>query len=394
MRSQLEIKRQRGDFIGSFAVFGYQKDPEDHHKLIVDDYAADVVRDIFRWKLDGLSSGDIADKLNQTGIPTPLDYKKSLGMGYSTPFRVKADSTWCAKMVLRILQNPVYIGTLAQGRVTTPSYKVKRLVNKPKEDWAVVEGCHEAIIERGDFETVQKVLLLDTRTSVSGQAVEPFSGVVFCGECGAPMTRKSNTSGKHKYTYYICSAHKNDKSCYCHSLRRDALDEIVLELLQKRIQDVIDLDDLLAMTDTAQLQKANLKKLRERLTKKETEIERCQDLLRKLYESLADGILTRDEYHEMKATYTRRRAEAEEQAETMREELSQEMDAGADERAWAAQFRKHRNLTELDRCVVVTLIERVRIYREHRVEIVFRWQNEYQNAVDLLTRALAEKKAV
>ena len=132
IRSQLEIKRQRGDFIGPFATFGYQKDPDDHHKLLIDEYAANVVRDMFMWKLSGVSSCDIADRLTKAGIPTPMDYKRSLGMRYKTSFRVKTESVWSANMVLRILKNPIYIGTLEQGRVTTPNYKIKRLVYKPR----------------------------------------------------------------------------------------------------------------------------------------------------------------------------------------------------------------------------------------------------------------------
>ena len=394
IRSQLEIKRKRGDFIGSFAVFGYKKDPEDHHKLVVDDYAADVVRDIFKWKLEGVSALDIADRLSAAGIPTPLDYKRSQGMRYNTPFRTKAESVWGAKTVLRILQNPVYTGTLEQGRVTTPSYKVKRLVNKPREEWAVIEDNHEAIIDRADFDIIQKVLSLDTRTSVGGQTVELFSGMVFCGECGGAMIRKTVPSGKNKYVYYICAAHKNEKTCYSHSLRDKALEEIVLEVLKKHIQDVIDLSDLLEMTGAAQLQKANVRKLRERLDKKQTEIDRCQTLLRKLYESLADGVIDRDEYQDLKKTYTRRRDEAEEQAEAIREEMTQQTENNAEGRSWMEQFRKHQNITALDRSIVVTLIERILIYREHRVEIVFRWHNEYKWYMDLLAQALSVKEAV
>lgn len=394
IRSQLEIKRKRGDFIGSFAVFGYKKDPEDHHKLVVDDYAADVVRDIFKWKLEGVSALDIADRLSAAGIPTPLDYKRSQGMRYNTPFRTKAESVWGAKTVLRILQNPVYTGTLEQGRVTTPSYKVKRLVNKPRDEWAVIEDNHEAIIDRADFDIIQKVLALDTRTSVGGQTVELFSGMVFCGECGGAMIRKTVPSGKNKYVYYICAAHKNEKTCYSHSLRDKSLEEIVLEVLKKHIQDVIDLSDLLEMTGAAQLQKANVRKLRERLDKKQLEIDRCQTLLRKLYESLADGVIDRDEYQDLKKTYTRRREEAEEQAEAIREEMTQQMENNIEGHSWMEQFRKHQNISALDRSIVVTLIERILIYREHRVEIVFRWHNEYKWYMDLLAQALSVKEAV
>ena len=365
-RSQLEIKRRRGDFIGSFAVFGYRKDPNDHHKLAVDDYAAGVVRDIFQWKLSGVSAADIADRLTRTGIPTPMDYKKSQGLRYNTSFRTKEDSAWSANMVLRILQNPVYIGVLEQGRVTTPSYKIKRKVVKPREEWAIVEACHEPIIERCDFEIVQKVLAMDTRTCIGAPAVELFCGLLYCGECGAPMIRKTVPSGKHKYVYYVCSAHKNKKACFSHTLRDKALEEIVLNLLKQRISDVMSLCDVMELVDAAQLQKANLRKLNERYLQKQKEIERNRSLLQKLYESLADGLIDRSEYQELKETYAKHRAEAEKQAEVIQEQMGQEMAFGAESRVWIDRFRKYRNITELERSAVVTLIERVLIYREHR----------------------------
>jgi len=397
IRSQLEIKRQRGDFIGSFAAFGYRKDPSDHHRLLVDDYAAEVVRDIFHWKLEGISAGDIADRLNETGIPTPMDYKRSLGMQYTTGFRVKEESTWSAGMVLRILKNPVYTGVLEQGRVTTPSHKVKRLVKKPREEWAVVENCHEPVIDRYDFESVQKVLAMDTRTSVSGRAVELFSGMVYCGECGGAMIRKTVHSAKKTYVYYVCAAHKVEKTCFKHSLRDVTLNEIVLKLLKQHIQDVIDLSDLMKLTDVALLQQASIQKLKVRLEKKQEEIDRYQTLLFSLYENLTDGIIDREEYQKLKKTYSRQRAEAEEQAEIIREQIERETVQFAGNCDWMERFRKYQNIDELDRTIVVSLIERIVIFRGNRVEITFRWHDEFHSQMDLLRQAgaaLSERGAV
>lgn len=386
VRSQLEIKRQRGDFIGSFAVFGYQKDPNDHHKLIADEYAADVVRDIFRWKLNGIGIMEIANRLNAQGVPTPLEYKKRQGMKYNTPFRVKSESVWSAKMVLRILQNPVYIGTLEQGRFTTPSYKVKRLINKPREDWAVTENAHEAIIDSFDFDTIQKVLSLDTHTGVPGQAVDKFGGMVYCGECGAPMVRKTIPSGKRKYVYYVCAAHKTHKTCYPHSLRDTTLDEIVLELVREHIKEVVGLAELLGLIDVARLQQASMRKLQERLAKKQEEIDHCQMLLRSLYENLASGIIDREEYLDLKASYSTRHEEAKAQAAVIERQIESETDLYTNN-GWMEQFRAHQRIGTLDRAVVVTLIEHILVYREHRVEIVFRWENEFRLLLDLVTRA-------
>lgn len=205
VRTQLEIKRKSGQYIGAFAVYGYMKDDTDKNRLVVDEYAADIVRDIFAWKLDGMSPQDIAIRLNQSGILSPMEYKKSLGMKFATSFKANAQAAWSANSVLRILKNPVYIGVLTQGKETTPSYKVRKRIIKPEDEWAVIPDSHEPIVRREDFETVQKVLTLDTRRSPDDSSVQLFSGMVFCGECGASMVRKTVPSGNKKYGTKYCS---------------------------------------------------------------------------------------------------------------------------------------------------------------------------------------------
>ena len=182
VRTQLEVKRKSGQYIGAFAVYGYLKDEANKNHLIVDEYAADIVRDIFKWKLEGMSPQDIAARLNHSGVLSPMEYKRSLGMRFATSFKANPQAAWSANAVLRILKNPVYTGVLIQGRETTPSYKVRKRVTKPENEWAVVLDAHEAIIERRDFDSVQKALSLDTRRSPGDSAVQLFSGMVFCGE--------------------------------------------------------------------------------------------------------------------------------------------------------------------------------------------------------------------
>lgn len=201
------------------------------------------------------------------------------------------------------------------------------------------------------------------------------------------MIRKTVPTAKKKYVYYVCAAHKNEKRCFSHSMRVETLDEIVLDALRRYIQDVIDLSDLLELTDTAQLQQAGMRKLQGRLEKKREEIDRNQALLRSLYESLADGVIDRDEYQDLKKTYSRRRAEAEEQAEAIQEEMSREMGNFSEGRGWMEQFRKHQNIDALDRTIIVSLIERILIFRDRRVEIVYRWHDEFHWQMDLLRQA-------
>ena len=386
VRTQLEIKRKSGQYIGAFAVYGYMKDETDKNRLIVDEYAADIVRDIFSWKLDGMSPQDIAVRLNQSGILSPMEYKKSLGMRFATSFKANAQAAWSANSVLRILKNPVYIGVLTQGKETTPSYKVRKRIIKPEDEWTVIPDSHEPIIRREDFESVQKVLTLDTRRSPNDSNVQLFSGMVFCGECGASMVRKTVPSGNKKYVYYVCSAHKQDKSCASHGMRDTALEEVVLETVKQYIRDVIDLDDILSMTDTAPLRTAEAQKVQRQLDKKRSEHERLQKLLMSLYENLADGIIDRDEYAKLKQNYAGRAAECEKQMDALKESIVQIKEQGGEHREWMMRFRKHQNITELERSIAVALIDRILIYKDNRVEVHFRFEDEFAWQMDILRR--------
>ena len=386
IRSQLEIKRKNGQFLGSFAAFGYLKDEQDKNKLVVDQYAADIVRDIFKWKLEGVSPQDIADALNKLGVLSPMEYKRSLGMKYTTSFKTSAKAAWSAGTVIRILKNPIYTGVLIQGKETTPSYKVHKRIAKDKSEWTVIENSHEAIISEIDFDSVQKVLKCDTRRSPDDKAVGLFSGMLFCGDCGASMVRKTVPAGEKKYVYYICSAHKQDKSCSPHRMRDTALEEIVLDSLRQHIREVVNMSELLNITDTAPLRTAQAQKVQRQLDKKREEYEKLQKLLMSLYENLTDGVIDREEYARLKASFTARADEAERQMDALRESLSDIQNHGT-ENVWMNEFIKRQELASLDRAVVVALIDKILIHSNDVVEIIYRWQDEFAWQLDILRSA-------
>lgn len=383
IRSQLEIKRKNGQFLGSFAAFGYLKDEQDKNKLVVDQYAADIVRDIFKWKLEGVSPQDIADALNRLGVLSPMEYKRSLGMKFTTSFKTNAKAVWSAGTVIRILKNPIYTGVLVQGKETTPSYKVHKRIIKDESEWTVIEDSHEAIISKIDFDSVQKVLKCDTRRSPGGKAVGLFSGMIFCGDCGASMVRKTVPAGEKKYVYYVCSAHKQDKSCSPHRMRDVTLEEIVLDSVKQHIREVIDMSELLTITDTAPLRTAQAQKVQRQLDKKHEEYEKLQKLLMSLYENLTEGIIDREEYTRLKASFTARADEAEKQMDALRENLKEIQNHGT-ENAWMNEFTKRQGLTSLDRAVVVALIDKILIHSNDVVEIMYRWQDEFAWQLDIL----------
>lgn len=210
----------------------------------------------------------------------------------------------------RILTNEVYIGNLVQGRQTTPNHKVKQPYVKEESEWVRIEKNHEAVISGRDFEIVQRLLAMDTRTAPGNGEVYPLSGLVVCGGCGMPMVRKTTKAGGKAYSYYICATNKASKECSPHSMPTEKLESAVLELLRKHIESIMDLQRILAFIGTVPFQQMDIKKLEERKAKKQAEIDRCTGLKSMLYEDMKDGMISKEEYRELHAAYESRRKEA------------------------------------------------------------------------------------
>lgn len=210
-RSSLETKRKNGDFVGAFPVYGYRKSEDNHNLLVVDEYAAQVVRSIFRMRLEGFSPYAIANELNRLGTLSPLAYKKYYGLPHAKKgYTDRKDCRWSANTVTRILQDETYTGTLVQGRKGSQHFKLKEMESRPSSEWVRVENAHEAIIDRNDFDLVQRIRNLDTRTSPQKDKVYLFSGILVCGCCGSRMVRKTNRYKDKEYHYYYCPTGKKN----------------------------------------------------------------------------------------------------------------------------------------------------------------------------------------
>ena len=271
IRSNLEIKRKKGECVTPFVAFGYRKTKTDKHKLEIDPSAGSVVQDIFKMKLQGMSQDAIANRLNELGILSPFEYKISSGSRYETGFRQKEQALWSSVTVRRILENEVYIGNLVQGKRTTPNHKVKQTYVKPEDDWIRIEKNHEPLVSDRDFEIVQRLLGMDTRTSPDQKQVYLLSGIAVCADCGAPMTRKVSTVAGKKYAYYLCSANKETKRCSSHRIPEKDLEDAVLVMLKQHIQNILHLKRVLEFVGTVPFQEINMKKLQDRLEKKKQE---------------------------------------------------------------------------------------------------------------------------
>jgi site-specific DNA recombinase len=208
IRDTFQTKMKAGQFVGSFAPYGYKKDPENKHKLIEDKEAADVVRLIFKLYLEGYGTHIIAQKLIDKGIPKPTEYKKMQGSKLKIP-KVSNYGLWGHTTINRILRNRVYIGTLEQGKETTVSYKDRTRIVKDKKDWVVVENCHKPIIKEADFRKVQEDLDSKRRVQKKKPQAHIFANKLRCKECGGSMLRTATNTRNGKgqdmqYAYFKC----------------------------------------------------------------------------------------------------------------------------------------------------------------------------------------------
>lgn len=382
VRSQLEIKRKKGDFIGSFAVYGYLKDPADHHKLIVDEFAAAVVRDVFKWKIEGASQQRIADKLNERGVLSPMEYKRYCGMAYRSGFQVNPKSKWTAVAIGRILKNEWYIGTLVQGKRTTPNHKVKKTIEKPREEWIRIENNHVPIISRDDFSIVGQLLLQDTRVAPRQETVSLFSGLIFCAGCGQNMVKNGVCKKGKTYSYYMCCTNRTTKKCSSHRISEQAVQDAVLAALKQHINHILRIEKTIAYIETLPLQKKEVQKFNAQLVRKQEEIERYHQLKDTLYESLRDGLLDKNEYLEMRSLYDGKLGEAKKAEIALKQEQEHILQNRTEESLWIQRFKAYQNIDRLDRRIVVTLIERITVYEDCRIDIRFQYQYDYNRAME------------
>lgn len=395
IRTNLTAKKQNGEYAGAFVAYGYVKDSNDKSKLVVDQFAADVVRDIFRWKIEGLSPQNIAVRLNELGIPSPAEYKKLSGSNYKTSFQTSSKAVWSHVSVRRILKNEIYLGVMIQGKRTTPNYKTKTVVTKAESEWLRVEGTHEAIISVRDFELVQELLRDDTHCRAGDVTVPVYAGRIYCGDCGAAAVRKTVSYAGRRYVYYVCNANKHDKTvCSRHSIREDILGQVIYQTVRHQIDLLLDVDKALRQFENLSWEKHKLKQLDASIEIQEEVVRKNNTLRLGIYEDLRAGLLDRSEYESLKKELAERIAEATAAIEKLNKEKREILDGVSKQQSWIEQFRQYENVTELTRPMVIHLIERINIFEDSNIEIVFRHRNQIDEILRFISEQTTDKKVL
>lgn len=379
-------ERKNGEFVGAFASYGYIKKPEDNHKLIIDKESAEIVKKIFKWKVnEGLGNLSICHRLNNMGILNPTGYKKKrLNQNYNNAGIMQEDYSWCPSTVRNILKNDIYIGNVTQGKRRVKSYKVHKIEQVPEDEWITVENMHEPIVDKEIFEKAQSMRRVDTRVQDSGK-LSMWAGILKCADCGRAMHKKycKNKSGA-VYEYYICGTYrkKSNKLCTKHTLKVEELKNAVLEAIKLHIKLFIDTEKLLE-----QINKSNPKKLANENMEnikqaKEKEISKLSNLKRCLYEDWKNDYITKEEYSEYKQKYEEDIKKIKEIIVTLDNQKEKQEEIINENSKWIENFKSHKNITELDRDIITELIDYIEVHENKKITIHFKFVNELNEILE------------
>lgn len=393
VRRTLKHKRENGEFIGAFAPYGYKKDSQDKNALVIDEDAAQIVRDIFNWFLnDGMSKAGIVKKLNELGIPNPASYKKAQGFRYNNPHAAENDGLWNPTTITRILQNPLYIGVMQQGKQRVISYKVHKRTSVPENEWFVVENAVPPIISKEIFEAAQQLHKRDTRTAPGQRQVYLFSGFVRCADCKKGMTRRTSKG----LVYYACRTYqeKSRERCSKHSIRLDRLEQAVLVSIQKQIELVGSLAEMIAEINDAPVVQTQSLRLNTLLVQKKKELDKVNGVLDGLYLDWKSGDITRDQYRRMKVKFEEQIVQLEDNIRHIQSECDTMAQGISTEDPYLTTFLKYHNIQSLSRGLLIDLVKTIYVHEGGAIEIEFNFADQYRRIVEFVENNQKELRII
>lgn len=374
IKSVFRKKMKDGQFLGAFAPYGYKKDPNDRHKMVVDEETAKVVKKIFDLYLEGYSIKRISYILTETQIPTPTAYKRSLGFNYSNPNSDSATSrmgVWGTTTVRSILTNNTYIGVLTQGKEKKVSYKSKKVIKAPEEEWVIVEDNHKSIIDKNTFYQVQR--MLKSKRTVSGDdgkgnkkhKAHCLASKVKCMDCGSSLIKTGGSSNQES-RYLRCQlANKTrNKMCTPHSVRLNQLKNMVANEIHKLIDSVLNVDNekylaerLNGISDTNDTIEVKTKELNgiNRI------IQDNKDALSSLYMDKVKKIISDDEYVTLKETFNNTIDEQQSKYTKLKSEIESLKILSVEKPDALTLAKKYSNFEELTTEIVTQFIDFIEV---------------------------------
>ncbi len=389
IRAVFKAKGQSGKPL-SVPIYGYKKSEADKNMWLVDDEAAEVVRRIFKLCIEGYGPAQIARILTQEGIPTPTAY--ALSQGRDNGHKNAKLHRWSEKNISHILDRPEYIGHTVNFRTHKKSYKNKKTVRNPQEEWLIFENTHEPIVTQQEFDLVQE-LRKNKRRSTKHEEVNPFSGMVYCADCGKKMYLCRATSLTADQEHLKCSTYSSDKdACSAHFIRTVVLNEIVLNELNKLLVRVKEHEDKFvqaAMDNSVQKQSSELTKAKKALKQAEKRIIELDRLFTRLYEDNVSGKISDERFAVMSSGYEDEQKKLKASVTELTVYIETAEQKSADVTTFISVVQKYERITELTPEIMHELIEKIVVHapdkssghRTQQIDIYYRFDVAVSTAV-------------
>ena len=370
VRRVMQSRGNAGIPLTTNVPYGYKKDPMDKNRWMVDGPAAEVVQRIFRMSVSGLGPTQIAKRLKADGVLTPSEYQR--GNGVNCPTKLpEYPHKWCSHTVAEILDRQEYVGDTVNFRTYRQSFKLKKQLDRPQEEWKVFPNTHPAIIDRGTFALVQNLCQHRRRPTRTG-AVSMFSGLLYCADCGSKLGYSATNNYKREQAYFFCSGYrKNTDLCSAHYIREKVVAQLVLGGLQRLLWYVQVYEERFAQE---QMERFGLQEKKE-LTARGQELDRAKSrvveidqLIQKSYEDMTKGLLSEERFTTLTVSLETEQRQLKAAIPEMEASLDATTDKAADLQRFIERARQVTRLTELTPEIVHEFIEKIVVSKPNKVD--------------------------
>lgn len=372
IRNVLNEKRKNGKFVGSLPCFGYMRDPLDKGHLVPNPETAPIVKNIFKWRADGIGPTEIANRLNKANIVTPSGYKKT---NYSS--RLIDRDNWNISTVKKILCNRIYTGDLVQHTQTKVNYKSKKKITLDEKLWIIVENTHEALVDKETFEYVNNLRKRNTRNYEikTNREKRLLEGKLFCKECKNRLTvlyRK-----KQDYWSVNCNRYSRDPvrgRCYSHFYPYNYLEEQVLEQINKYISKLIKELNIKELNDevvkSIHKETTNIDKIVKEI---QIEKEKIIGRLKTLYNDKCDGVISADTYKELASEFEQKLKQINEKIEDQNIKKYKVKNKANILPDYTKKIKKLLDLNKPKKELIDTLVDKIVIDKDRNITICFKY---------------------
>lgn len=376
VRSALFFRAKRGDYVAAFAPYGYQKDPDNKHRLIVDPPAAKIVRRIFQMVGSGQTTLQTAKVLNTEAIPTPMCYKKDAGSSLRIESCIHEVNFWTADIIIKIIRNECYLGKIVYGRTFHDIIGSNHYIRNKRSDWIVVPDQHQGIVTQEEFDRAQAAVRDFMERDRRSRNPRILGGKVRCGVCGHMMF----CAGR-KQTYYFCRTPcvTNQYDCSREKVLEQDILNAVSEGLRARAAVAVEMAQIAA--ESRKLEQTDIRSKQKELLKMKERLEKQDRQIRGLYEAFALGEISKEEYLFSKTAATSQREETAEQIARLEAELADINFENPSSNGFVTSFQKYNAVEEITADITAEVLQEVLIYPEQRIEVKWRYHENFEQLI-------------